>query len=189
MHPPEAAPTLPPWQVTQWFNTTGLLQLAGLRGRVVLIHAFQMLCPGCVAHGLPLAARVHEACGGDALSVVGLHCVFEHHEVMGPEALRAFIHEYRLRFPIGVDAPAAAGAVPQTMALWQLRGTPSTLLLDRAGRLRLHHFGHLDELQLGLAIGQLLTEPQAALPAAAAIDTAEATAAGCADGACVPSRS
>ena len=36
--------------VESWFNTREPLTLADLRGRVVLLHAFQMLCPGCVAH-------------------------------------------------------------------------------------------------------------------------------------------
>jgi len=179
------APTLPDWQVSRWFNTEGPLRLSDLRGRVVLIHAFQMLCPGCVSHGLPLAARVHQRFGGEGVAVVGLHCVFEHHEAMGPQALQAFIHEYRLRFPIGVDVPSPDGPIPQTMAQWRLQGTPSTLLLDRQGRLRLHHFGALDELHLGVAIGQLLAQPHAAV-----IDPSrnEADAGACTDGACATSQ-
>lgn len=152
--PPEL-PELPAWQIAQWFNTDRALQLADLRGRVVLIHAFQMLCPGCVAHGLPLASKVHESFARDEVEVIGLHCVFEHHDAMQPHALRAFIQEYRLRFPIGVDLPSADGAIPRTMASWNLQGTPSTLVLDRSGRLRLHHFGAVDELRLGALIGRL----------------------------------
>ncbi|HQR04079.1 MAG TPA: TlpA disulfide reductase family protein [Rhodocyclaceae bacterium] len=121
-------PLLPEWQVSQWFNNhEGDLQLSQLRGQVVLIHAFQMLCPGCVSHGLPLTSRVHEVFGAAGVTVVGLHCVFEHHAAMQPHALQAFIHEYRLRFPIGVDMPATDGPTPLTMAHWGLRGTPSTL--------------------------------------------------------------
>ena len=40
------AQLLPEWQVAQWFNTGQPLRVADLRGQVVLIHAFQMLCPG-----------------------------------------------------------------------------------------------------------------------------------------------
>jgi peroxiredoxin len=179
------APALPDWQVSRWFNTEGPLRLADLRGRVVMIHAFQMLCPGCVAHGLPLAARVHERFGGDGVAVIGLHCVFEHHEAMRPEALQAFIHEYRLQFPIGVDRPSPDGSIPLTMAQWRLQGTPSTLLLDREGHLRLHHFGALDDLHLGVAIGRLLAQPHAAAaePCHQVTDTR-----GCADGVCATSQ-
>lgn len=174
---------LPEWHAAQWFNTRSSLRLADLRGKVVLVHAFQMLCPGCVAHGLPQASRVHETFGGQDVAVVGLHCVFEHHEAMRPYALQAFIQEYRLRFPIGVDAPSSDGPVPRTMAQWRLRGTPSTLLLDREGRLRLHRFGAIGELRLGASIGRLLTESYTA-----GIPVDDMDAGACADGMCATSR-
>lgn len=175
-----APPLLPDWQVAQWFNVRSALQLAELRGRVVLIHAFQMLCPGCVAHGLPLAAKVHETFAHDDVAVIGLHCVFEHHDAMQPHALAAFIHEYRLRFAIGVDRPSAEGPIPHTMARWELQGTPSTLVLDRDGRVRLHHFGALDELRLGALIGRLLAQA----PGVPATTGETGGSADCADGAC-----
>lgn len=50
----------PPLEVERWFNTDDPPTLARLRGRVVVLHAFQMLCPGCVAHALPQAKRLHE---------------------------------------------------------------------------------------------------------------------------------
>lgn len=154
---------MPEWDVAQWFNTDGPLRLADLRGQVVLIHAFQMLCPGCVIHAIPQARKLHELYGDQGVAVVGLHTVFEHHDAMQPHALQAFIHEYRLSFPVGVDAPSDDGQpIPRTMARLGLQGTPTTLVLDRQGRLRLRHFGHVDDLQLGVALGRLLAEPAVA---------------------------
>lgn len=151
-------PPAPPLQVSHWFNTPQPITLESLRGRVVALHAFQMLCPGCVAHGLPQAARMHELFPRQQLAVIGLHTVFEHHEVMGtPAALQAFIHEYRLAFPIGIDQPSGA-EVPLTMQALQLRGTPSLVLLDKLGRVRLHHFGRIDDLRVGALIGELIAE-------------------------------
>ena len=151
--------TLPPLQVSRWFNTGEPLTLDAMRGKVVAIHAFQMLCPACVAHALPQATRLHEAFRGDGLAVIGLHTVFEHHAVMGADALAAFIQEYRLRFPIGIDMPASDGPIPLTMAAWHLRGTPSLVVLDRDGQPRCHHFGQIDDLALGALIGGLLRQP------------------------------
>lgn len=37
-------------EVDTWLNTDTPLTLADLRCRVVLIEAFQMLCPACVSH-------------------------------------------------------------------------------------------------------------------------------------------
>lgn len=150
-------PEMPEWEIERWFNTDGPLTVADLRGRVVLVHAFQMLCPGCVIHGVPQTQRVHRGLPADRVAVVGLHTVFEHHEVMSPAALETFIHEFRIEFPVGVDAPSGDGSEPRTMRTLGLRGTPTTLLLDRDGRIRLHHFGQIDDLALGALIGQLIS--------------------------------
>lgn len=150
----------PPLQVSGWFNVEAPVSLESLRGRVVLLHAFQMLCPGCLSHGLPQARRVHELFPAEQVAVIGLHTVFEHHAVMGPDALEVFIEEYGWPFPIGVDARAEdGGAIPLTMRALNLRGTPSLVLLDRQGRIRFEHFGALDDLALGAVIGQLLDAP------------------------------
>lgn len=152
-------PPAPPLQVAQWFNTPQPLTLEALRGRVVVLHAFQMLCPGCVARGIPQAQRVAEAFAGAPLAVVGLHTVFEHHEAMRPVSLRAFLHEYRVRFPVGVDAPdPEGGPVPETMKAYRMRGTPTTVLIDALGRLRRQIFGVHDDLLLGAELQSLLLE-------------------------------
>ena len=149
----------PDWQVSRWFNTPAPLSLAALRGRVVVIEAFQMLCPGCVSHGLPQVQRVRRIFGEEEVAVLGLHTVFEHHAAMTPVALEAFLHEYRIGFPVGVDAPSEAGPIPRTMAAYGMRGTPTLLLIDRAGRLRQQHFGQVEDLLLGAQIAMLAAEP------------------------------
>ena len=111
-------PSMPEWDIAQWFNTDQPLRVADLRGQVVLIHASQMLCPGCVMHAIPQARQVHEQFADQGVAMMGLHTVFEHHCAMHPHALAAFIHEYGLRFPVGVDAPSADGQpVPRTITL------------------------------------------------------------------------
>jgi hypothetical protein len=141
--------------VSAWLNG----ERPAMEGKVVAVHAFQMLCPGCVAHGIPQAAKMRQAF--PELVVVGLHSVFEHHDVMTPRALEAFIHEYRLPFPVAVDQAVPGSPVPATMRHYALRGTPSLLLFDREGRLRLNHFGSIDDMVLGGVIGRLLAGQQA----------------------------
>ncbi|MCC6786632.1 MAG: TlpA family protein disulfide reductase [Hyphomonadaceae bacterium] len=166
----------PEWRTTQWFNTATPLSLETLRGRVVMVSAFQMLCPGCVSQGLPQAQRVAETFRLEDVQVVGLHTVFEHHDAMGPKSLEAFLHEYKIKFPVGVDAPDGVG-IPQTMRAYDMRGTPTTLLIDRAGRLRRHAFGHLPDLQLGAELMALLGEAPA--PSARQSDGSACTPGGC----------
>lgn len=146
----------PEWRIRRWFNTPQPITLAALRGKVVALHAFQMLCPGCVRHGLPQAARLHALFAPEDVAVIGLHTMFEHHAAMTPVALEAFLYEYRIAFPVGVDAHADGDPVPLTMRAYGLRGTPSLLLIDREGNLRRHRFGAEDDLVVGAAIGALL---------------------------------
>jgi thiol-disulfide isomerase/thioredoxin len=146
--------------VSEWFNSEIDLTLAGLRGKVVVIEAFQMLCPGCILHGIPLARKVARAFPADKVAVIGLHCVFEHHAAMTPVSLRAFLHEFGVTFPVGVDA-AGPGDIPQTMAAYGLRGTPTLLLVDRRGNLRADHFGEVSELRVGAEIATLMGEADA----------------------------
>ena len=149
----------PELEVSRWFNAPAPLTLAALRGRVVLVEAFQMLCPGCVSYGLPQAQRVRQVFHREDVAVIGLHTVFEHHAAMTPVALEAFLHEYRIDFPVGVDTPSAESPIPRTMAAYGMRGTPTLLLVDRAGRLRQHHFGQVEDLVLGAQIAMLAAEP------------------------------
>lgn len=150
-------PEAPELQVAQWLNTDTPVTLASLRGRVVVLHAFQMLCPACVSHGLPQAKKTRQLFAEKDVAVIGLHTVFEHHDVMTPAALEAFVREYRYVFPIGIDTPAQ-GSIPATMREYQLQGTPSVVLIDRQGRIRLSRFGVIDDMALGAAIGQLAAE-------------------------------
>lgn len=157
----KALPNLGPFgelDVVEWVGTPPAPTMAGLRGRVVAIEAFQMLCPGCVITGLPQMRKLAATFPTDDLVVLGLHTVFEHHEAMGPASLRAFLHEFRLTFPVGIDRPRGLG-MPSTMSRLALQGTPSLLLVDKAGNLRANHFGSVDDLALGAVVTQLILEP------------------------------
>ncbi len=148
----------PELDVAEWLNATGPLTLAGLRGKVVVLHAFQMLCPGCVRAGIPQAQRIAATFPGSDVVVIGIHTVFEHHAAMTPVSLAAFIHEYRLNFPVAVDRPGEHGPIPRTMAAYGMQGTPSLVLIDRDGRIRHHGFGAEDDLKIGAEIAFLMTE-------------------------------
>ena len=171
------------FEIADWLNapkSSAPPSVAALKGRVVFVIAFQMLCPGCVSTGLPQAARVRAAFREEDVAVIGLHAVFEHHEAQGSkEALAAFLHEYRIKFPVAIDMPSVGGGIPRTMRAYEMQGTPTTILIDREGRLRLMRFGHVDDLLLGASIATLLGE-------APTIAEAAAHGAGCGDEGCRP---
>lgn len=173
---PKLAPEL---AVECWLNTPEPITLAGLRGKVVVIEAFQMLCPGCVSHGLPQLSRIAETFSADDVVTLGLHTVFEHHQVQGSRsALEVFLHEYRLKFPVGIDAPSPAGGIPTTMSAYRLQGTPSLIVIDQQGRLRQQAFGHVSDLSVGALIGQLLEGARTDAP------STESASGGCTEEGC-----
>lgn len=152
------APLAQEWQADVWFNSPTPPTLAVLRGTVVLLHAFHIFCPACVSRAVPQAERVHRDFAGEGVSVIGLHTIFEHHSAFTPAAVEAFVREYDIRHPIGMDSVGANQSVPVTVGRYEMAGTPSLVLIDRAGRLRLHEFGSVPDLDLGVAIGRLLQE-------------------------------
>ena len=145
----------PELAVHTWFNTDRPLSLATLRGRVVVLVAFQVLCPNSIALGIPQARRIHETFEPSDVAVIGLHATFEHHEAYSLPMLKAFIQEYRLKFPVALDGANASGPIPHTMDRYNMRGTPSLVLIDRQGTIRKHAFGAADDLRIGAEIGAL----------------------------------
>jgi thiol-disulfide isomerase/thioredoxin len=152
------AASAPEFEVSAWVGASGPLSLAALRGKVVAVYAFQMLCPSCVSHGIPQAKQIQRNFAREDVQVLGLHTVFEHHAAMGRDALEAFIHEYRIDFPVGIDQPSDHGPVPLTMERYQLRGTPTLLLFDRHGVLRHALLGVLDDMRAGALIAALVAQ-------------------------------
>ena len=149
----------PELKVQNWINTPKPLTLESLRGKVIVLHAFQMLCPGCTYHAIPQMQKLAKKFAqNDKVALIGIHTVFENHSFITEESLRVFIKENRLTFPIAVDMPDGHGGIPQTMSLYDMQGTPTMILIDQNGNLRAQQFGVIDDFDLGIAIGQLLAE-------------------------------
>jgi AhpC/TSA family len=148
----------PELQAQSWLNTDRPLPIASLRGRVVVLVAFQVLCPNSVSTAVPQARRIFETFAPGDVTVIGLHTTFEHHDAISGAILKAFVQEYRLKFPIALDLPNPAGPIPLTMERYKMRGTPSLVLIDRLGLVRKHAFGAVDDLRIGAEIGALTQE-------------------------------
>jgi hypothetical protein len=160
---PESPPEL---IASQWFNSDPMT-LKSLKGKVVVLVAFQMLCPGSLRHSLPQAGRIARAFSRDEVEVIGLHMVFENHKDMTPSLLEPFLRDEKIEFPVAVDAQDASG-LPKTMEAYGMQGTPTLLIYDRQGRLRRHYLGSVDDVRLGAEIMALCIEEKNA-PREAAI--------------------
>jgi hypothetical protein len=77
---------------------------------------------------------------------------------MSSKTLKAFLLEYRLTSPVGVDQAADDSDIPVTMPRYHFRGTPSSVLIGRDGLVIHQSFGVEDDILLGARIAMALRE-------------------------------
>ena len=130
------APELPPLKWVQG----GPLNLAGLRGKVVLIRFFtDQECPFCSATA-PALNELHRDFAPRGLVILGLYTPKPRPRPTSVEDVRKTVDAYGFRFPVAVDDGWKA-----LRRLWLDRSnsgwTSASLLIDRAGVVRHVHPG------------------------------------------------
>lgn len=138
--------------IEKWINAPENYNLDIADGLIKIIHVFQMLCPGCVYKGIPQAIELYQKYNSNDIKVIGLHSVFEHHHAMQPHALEVFVSEWALPFPVAIDQHIGNQTMPETMKNYRLMGTPTLIIIDHLGYLKLKHFGHLDQERVEVII-------------------------------------
>ena len=152
---PETPPEL---SVGRWLNADATPPtLTASKGKVIVVGAFQMHCPGSVRHLLPQLARLHAQFQDDEVAIIGLHTVFEKQDAQTPDKLAAFLEENHLAFPVAIDKQSG-GVLPETMDAYELQGTPTVLIFDRQGRLRRHYLGQVDDIRIAAEVMALTIE-------------------------------
>lgn len=152
------------------FSVAGLddaaLTLSSFRGKPVLINFWATWCPPC-RRELPALQAVYEKYGDQ----IGFMAVDVKES---PTVVASFVQQLGLTFPIGFDE---TGEVSHTA--YQVRGLPTTILVDARGVVAKRHVGPLDEATLDSYLTPLLTPPAQSTdtPATASADrtTDEAT--------------
>ncbi len=107
----------------------GELDLATLRGRVVVVNFWATWCPPCVTE-MPSLEGLHRALGKEGLAVVGISVDEDE------TALRRFVEQHGLTFSILRDPGGRMAA-----AAYRTTGWPETFELDAQGVLREHYVG------------------------------------------------
>jgi hypothetical protein len=149
----------PEWQIKAWFNDNPG-QLSGLRGKIVLLHFFQLWCPGSNSFSIPLVNRWNETYGQrEDVVVVSIHSPFEGFDYQTTDRLREFIKEAGMVHHVGIDAyESPDDAIPITMKRFEAQGTPHIVIIDREGKIRWSHFGWFDALPVEAFLDRLLEE-------------------------------
>ena len=127
------APDLAP--VETWIHSEAL-NLAQLRGKVVVLHFFAFGCINCI-HNYPWYRDWNDTFAGKGLVTIGIHTpeTSAEHDVA---ELRRRLESEKLTFPVLADNDQ------RNWNAWGNSMWPSVYLIDKQGRLRYWWYGELD---------------------------------------------
>src|SRR5262249_25451281 len=121
--------------ISTWLNGEPLT-MAGLRGRVVVVHFWTHGCVNCV-HNYPALKRWQAKYAERGVVIVGVHTP-EFDREKDVERIKARAKENGLTFAIAVDNER------KTWHAWRNAYWPTVYLVDRRGRARYHWEGELN---------------------------------------------
>jgi thiol-disulfide isomerase/thioredoxin len=125
--------------------------LADLRGRVVVLNAWASWCTPCRVE-TPAFVALSEGSDPEDVVVVGLNVTDD------AAAARAFVDEFSMPYP-SIEDPD--GALLATVPGVPPSSLPSTVILDRDGRIAARIIGGTGALELATLIAQVLEESPA----------------------------
>lgn len=138
--------TAPPFVVTTLEGEQ--VSLESLRGQVVLVNFWATWCAPCRIE-LPSFERVYRAKKDRGFVIVGLST-----DQAGNDVVGSYIARRGVTFPVAM----ASGEIVHSYG--GARMIPTSILIDRSGRIRHRVTGIFAEPALRLAVNRLLTEPR-----------------------------
>ncbi|HEY3111930.1 MAG TPA: TlpA disulfide reductase family protein [Chloroflexota bacterium] len=119
------------------------VQLADLRGQIVVVNFWASWCPPCREEA-PVLERAWRAYRDRGVVLVGL-AIWDRE----PNS-RAFLREFAASYPSAPD-PSGEAAIA-----YGIRGLPETIVVDRAGQIARKWIGPIGERDLDAMLGPLL---------------------------------
>lgn len=107
----------------------GSIDLAGERGKVVLLNVWATWCGPC-RFEIPDLETLHKTNSANGFEVLGVSV-----DESGADAVREFVKAQKMTYPIALDAEGKITNLLQTTVL------PTSVLLDRSGTIVWKHFG------------------------------------------------
>lgn len=109
----------------------GRVNLADLRGRVVLVNFWAVWCPPCRKE-MPSMERLSKTMAQRPFTILAANAGET------PEQIRPFLNEVPLTFPILLDKDG------ERMKAWRVFVLPTSFLIDKQGQIRYSLSGHAE---------------------------------------------
>lgn len=119
--------TLPEYSA-MWLDGSKF-DLAARRDKVVLLNVWATWCGPC-RYEIPELQALHDRYSPKGFEVIGVSV-----DESGAESVKAFVDEQKMTYPVALDAEGKIANMLQTSVL------PTTILLDREGRIVWKKFG------------------------------------------------
>ncbi|MFQ5329775.1 MAG: TlpA family protein disulfide reductase [Thermodesulfobacteriota bacterium] len=146
-------------------------------GPLNLLLAFQVNCPGCFTHALPLASALYDHYSRDDVTVIALSTVFEDFSLNTAANTRQLLDDgslvgetakhfqsigvdrypQQILFPVAMDA-VGSDSIGRTFSINHFPGTPTWILFDSQSRVMASWFGHRDEQEVRRIIDDLIAK-------------------------------
>lgn len=122
------------------------VSLGQFRGKVVLVDFWATWCPPCMRE-IPELSALHAELAGRGFTVLGVN-----REPENLPAVRRFLAEKQVPFPVGVDNSGVADR-------YRIISLPTTVLIDRQGRVVNQFLGYTEPTRMRQAVLAALDQP------------------------------
>ncbi|MEQ1908285.1 MAG: TlpA disulfide reductase family protein [Vicinamibacterales bacterium] len=141
------AKALPPLTFTTLDG--GTIESADLKGKVVVLDFWASWCIPC-RKSFPEIDRLSKEFASKGVTVIAVNVDEQRKNA------DAFLSQYPHQVTVAFDSKGVSAKA------FDLQGMPSSLIIDRSGRVRFRHMGYTDKTiaQFRTEIGQLLTEAE-----------------------------
>ncbi|HEY0141796.1 MAG TPA: TlpA disulfide reductase family protein [Thermoanaerobaculia bacterium] len=126
----EVGSTMPAYSAV-WLDGSKL-DLATMRDKVVLLNVWATWCGPC-RYEIPELEMIHKKYEKRGFAVVGVSV-----DESGPQAVKEFIDEQKVTYPIALDPEGKLASIFQTSVL------PTSVLIDRQGKILWKKYGAVE---------------------------------------------
>jgi len=112
-----------------------------IRGKVVILDIFGTWCPNCHDEA-PVLQLLYAKYHSQGLEIMGLSYEYVDDPVRSQRLLQIYRHKYSIEFPLLLAGTTDSGQIATTLPqLRNFEAYPTTVFIDRHGRVRLIHAG------------------------------------------------